>query len=147
MSTDAAVTKSIMKTLEDGREGFEKAAERLASSDDAALAEQFRTFSQQRAKFSAELETMAKEYGDDIDEDGSVAGAIHRGWLAVKDALSGSDASGILDAAEQGEDHAVEQYEKALKEDISPGLRTVLERQFTDVKAAHDTVRDLRNRH
>lgn len=145
MSIDARVTKSIMKTLEDGRQGFEKAAERLESSDEAELARQFRTFATQRAEFSSALETMAKQYGDDIDEDGSVAGALHRGWLTVKDALSGSDASGVLEAAEQGEDHAVEQYEKGLKEDISDGLRTVLERQFTEVKAAHDTVRNLRD--
>ena len=65
--------------------------------------------------------------------------------MAVKDALAGSDdPSGVLDAAEQGEDHAKSEYEKALDTELSPTLRTVVERQYAGVKATHDTVRDLR---
>ena len=88
---------------------------------------------------------MAAAYGDDIDESGSVKGTIHRGWMAVKDALSGSDPDGILDAAEQGEDHAVDSYKKALDEDISPDLKDVLRRQMGTVQATHDQVKALRN--
>ncbi len=88
---------------------------------------------------------MAARYGDDIDESGSVAAAIHRGWMSLKDAIAGNSASGVLDAAEQGEDHAVSEYEKALQADISPELRTVVTRQFTEVKLAHDEVKALRS--
>lgn len=100
-----------------------------------------------RGEFSAELESMAAAYGDDIDEDGSAGGAIHRGWMAVKDAISGSDPSGVLDAAEQGEAHAVSEYQDALGKDISPELRSVVERQFAAVQQAHDEVTSLRNPH
>ncbi len=51
----------------------------------------------------------------------------------------------MLDAAEMGEDHAIKEYDKALDADISPGLRTVVQRQATEVKAAHDKVRALRD--
>lgn len=147
MSTDAAVTKDLMETLEDGREGFDKGAEKLRDSDSPELADTFMRFSQQRAGFYAELQDIARSYGDDIKESGSVAAAVHRGWLSLKDALAGSDPKGVLDAAEQGEDHAVSEYEKALEADISPELRDVVQRQFTEVKAAHDEVRALRNAH
>ena len=90
---------------------------------------------------------MAKSYGDDADESGSLAGKLHRGWLSLKDALSGSDPHGVLDAAEQGEDHAVGEYDKALKEDISAPLRAVVERQAVGVRAGHDEVRALRDIH
>lgn len=145
MSTDRRVTKDIIETLEDGKDGFARAADKLAESDRPDLSTKMRTLSDQRARFSAELEKMAANYGDDIDEDGSVAGAIHRGWMAVKDAIAGSDPDGVLDAAEQGEDHAVSEYQDALSKDISPDLRTVLERQFADVKQAHDEVKALRD--
>ena len=147
MSTDRRVTKDLIKTLEDGREGFARAADQLVDSDQPDLSTQMRAFSDQRARFSAELEQIAASYGDDIDEDGSVAGAIHRGWMAVKDAIAGSDPHGVLDAAEQGEDHAVAAYRDALAEDISPELRLVLERQYVEVQQTHDQVKALRNVH
>ena len=148
MSTDRRVTKDLIKTLEDGREGFARAADKLAESDRPELSTRMRAFSEQRAGFSAELEQMAAAYGDDIDEDGSVAGTLHRGWMAVKDAIAGSDPEGVLDAAEQGEDHAVSEYRDALdKDDLSPNLRTVLERQYAEVQKAHDEVKALRDQH
>ncbi len=147
MSKDAAVTKDLIETLEDGKDGFAKGAEKLAADGSPDVAMTFREFSTQRARFADELGQLAQTYGDDINESGSVAAAVHRGWMSLKDALSGSDPQGVLDAAEQGEDHAVKKFEKALTEDISAGLRTVVERQFSDVQSAHDTVRDLRDAH
>ena len=145
MSNDAKVSKNIVEVLEDGKKGFDHAADKLAESNRADLAPMFREFSEQRAGFAAELTTMAAAYGDEIDEHGSVKGTIHRGWMAVKDALSGSDPDGILDAAEQGEDHAVDSYKKALDEDISPELKDVLRGQMGTVQATHDQVKALRN--
>jgi uncharacterized protein (TIGR02284 family) len=147
MSTDAEVTKDLIETLEDGKDGFAKGAEKLAADGSPDVAATFREFSAQRARFSDELRELGAHHGDDIDESGSVAAAVHRGWMSLKDALSGSDPKGVLDVAEQGEDHAVKQFEKALTEDISASLRTVVERQYRDVQAAHDTVRALRDAH
>ena len=147
MSTDRRVTKDLIETLEDGKAGFASAADKLAETDRPELAIKMRELSDQRARFSAELEAMAADYGDDIDEDGSVAATVHRFWMGVKDAMSGSDPEGVLDAAEQGEDHAVSEYEDALSKDISPNLRIVVERQFAEVRRAHDDVKALRNAH
>lgn len=145
MSTDERTTTDLIETLRDGEKGFADAAEKLESTDRADLAPQFQKYALQRGTFAAELERMAARYGDDIDENGSAAAALHRGWMALKDALSGDSASGVLDAAEQGEDHAVSEYEKALAADISPELRTVVSRQFNEIKLAHDEVKALRN--
>lgn len=144
MSVDESVTKDLMETLEDGKEGFAKAADKVAE-DDPAVAGKLREFSAQRGRFATELRALAKNYGDDVDESGSVAGTMHRGWMALKDALSGSDASGVLDAAEQGEDHAVKAYKKALEQDLSEPLRVVVSRQAAEVKAAHDEVKAMRD--
>lgn len=83
-------------------------------------------FAEQRREFSAELRGMAETYGDAIDEGGSAAAAVHRGWIALKDALTGADPKPVLRAALQGEEHAISEYEKALEEDLSPSLRTVV---------------------
>jgi uncharacterized protein (TIGR02284 family) len=144
MSNDATVTKDLLQTLEDGRAGFEKGAEKLDSTDAPELAPTFRKYSEQRAAFTTELQSLAQQYGDQLDADGSVAGTLHRGWLSLKDALAGSKPDGVIDAAEQGEDHAISEYEKALDADISPELRAVVQRQLTEIRAAHDDVKALR---
>ena len=145
MSQDATTTKDLMKVLEDGKNGFAKAAEKLQGLDRPDLADTFLRYAQQRQQFSTELEQLAAAYGDDIDESGSILAAAHRGWMTVKDAFAGSDPSGVLDTAEQGEDYAVETYTTALEQDLSEGLRSTVQRQFVDIRAAHDEVRALRD--
>ena len=145
MSTDRSVTEDLMEVLQDGADGFNHAAERLRDTDRADLASTFTRFAQQRAEFYTELERLAAAYGDDVDESGSVKAAAHRAWMSVKDTISGSDPDGVLDAAEQGEDYAVNAYTEALDRDISPDLRSTVQRQFSAVKAAHDDVRALRD--
>jgi uncharacterized protein (TIGR02284 family) len=145
MSNDASATKDLLQTLEDGRAGFEKGAEKLDSTDAPQLATTFRNSSRQREQFATELQGLAAAYGDQLDEGGSVAGTLHRGWLSLEDALSGSSPSGVLDAAEQGEDHAISEYEKASNDDISPELRSVVQRQLAEIRAAHDDVKALRD--
>lgn len=145
MSTDAKVTKDLMQTLEDGRKGFADAAGKLADTDRADLAPRFNDFSEQRASMYAELDVLAAAYGDDLEESGSAAAALHRGWMSLKDALAGSSADGVLDVAEQGEDHAVSEYNKALEKDLSPDLANVVRRQLVDVTATHDEVKRLRD--
>lgn len=144
-STDAQVSKDLIETLEDGREGFTTGADKLESDGRGDLAASFRELASQRAGFAQELRDLAAQYGDDIDEDSSMLGALHRGWMSIKDAVSGNDPQGVLDAAEQGEDHAKSEYSKALDAEISPHLRTVVERQFTGVRQGHDRVKAMRD--
>lgn len=147
MSIDEKVTKDLVKTLENGREGFEKASKLLADTNESELATKFAGYARDRARMSSELTALAGAYGDDADEESTPAGAVHRGWMAVKDALSGHDAKGVLKASLQGEDHAVTEYEKASKEELSPGLRTIVARQMEDVTKVRDEVRSLQESH
>jgi uncharacterized protein (TIGR02284 family) len=145
VSTDESVATDLIRTLENGKEGFEKAAEKLQDSDRPDVATKFREFSQQRAAMSDELKAIAGTYGDDIEQRTTVPGALHRGWIAVKDALTGDDADAVIGAAETGEDHAVEQFRDALDADISPEFRPIVERQLIAVQAAHDYVSSLKS--
>lgn len=145
MSEDAAITKELIETLEDGKNGFATAADKLEGDGNPSAASTFRQLSEQRERFSDELRELAKDYGDEISQSGTVAAALHRGWMTLKDALTGDDEHAVLDVAEQGEDHAVKEFDKALEADISPTLRAVVERQRAEVKAAHDAVRSMRD--
>ena len=143
MSDDAQAAKDLVETLKDGENGFASAAEKLRDSDRAEWATTLQRLAEQRAGFRREIVEMGHEYGDDVDESGSAAAALHRGWISLKDALTGDDAGSVLGAAVTGEDHAVSEYEKAEKADLSAGFREVVARQHAAVVAARDEVKAL----
>ena len=145
MSDDAKAAKELVETLKDGEKGYASAAEKLRDSDRPEWATTMERLSQQRAGFWKEIVDLGHQYGDDVDESGSVAAAVHRGWLSLKDAVSGDDPEAVLKAAETGEDHAVKEYEDALKMDLSAGFREVVVRQQADVLAARDELKALKS--
>ncbi|GAC1444765.1 MAG: hypothetical protein NVSMB55_22240 [Mycobacteriales bacterium] len=143
MSDDRSTTQDLVKIAEDGREGYAKGAEELRGSDRPELATTFTAFSQQRATFSTELQALAATYGDSVKETGSPAAALHRGWMAVRDAITGSGPDSVLKTAMQGEDHAIEAYEKALKADISEGTRSLAQRHLAQIQTAREELQRM----
>lgn len=134
---------SLIETLKDGQEGFRQAAEAVKNEQLKAV---FADYSQQRSHFANELQSQAENQGETKPEDSSsAAGAVHRAWIGLKSAVSGGDEHAILAECERGEDSAVAEYKEALENDLSPSLREVVSRQYNDVKAAHDQIKNLRD--
>ena len=143
MSDDAKAAKELVETLRDGERGFATAADKLRDSDRPQWASTLERLAGQRAGFRQEIVALGHDYGDDVDESGTVTAALHRGWIALKDAVTGDDAGAVLGAAVTGEDHAVSEYEKALEQDLSAGFREVVARQHAAVVAAREEVKAL----
>lgn len=142
-----AVVENLLETVDNGRRGFAEAADRLDEEGHADLAAEMRELSEQRLRMSNELKALASAEGVSLEEkgDGTVAGAIHRSWMALKDAATGDDPHAVLAAAEQGEDHAVKEFQRALDEEIPTSVMSVIERQAGEVRTAHDRVKLLRD--
>lgn len=143
MSDDAKAAKELVETLSDGEKGYTQAADRVRDGDHAEWAGTLERLAAQRREFRAEIVAMGHEYGDDVDESGTATAALHRGWMTLKDALTGDDPHGVLGAAVTGEDHAISEYDKALEQDLSEGFRSVVERQRSAIQAARDEVKAL----
>lgn len=142
----ASILEELVETLEDGREGFKKAADKLEDDGHHELARKMAQYSDQRARLSAELREIALADGVDVEDKGTVGAALHRGWMAIADAVSGDDPHAVLAVAESGEDHAVAEFEKALgNDDLPAAWRPVIVAQAEAVKSAHDEVRALRD--
>ena len=135
---------SLIETLKDGQEGFRQAAEAVKDSQLKSL---FNEFSLQRSKFAGELQSHAIQLGESNPEDSSsTAGALHRAWINMKSAITSQDDHAILAECERGEDSAVGEYKKAMEDvELPSSVRDVVSRQYTDVKAAHDKVKALRD--
>lgn len=143
MTSDQVIStmNSLIELNRDGQNGFQEAAAKLGAPKLKAFClEQ----SLVRAKFVGELQSEVRSLGEEPDTTGSVAGALHRGWMDLKAALGGGDHA-ILAATETGEDHALGMYQKALGDTLPAPVRELLERQLKNVKLAHDEVKALRN--
>lgn len=133
----------LIETLRDGQEGFKQAAETVK---DTKLKSLFNEFSQQRARFARELENEAERVGEtEPEQSSSVTGAMHRAWIGLKGAVTSGDDHAILAECERGEDSAVKEYKEAIEADLTPFAREIVSRQYSEVKSAHDRIRDLRD--
>ena len=130
----------LIETCRDGQEGFKTAAGGVRSAELKSL---FHEYSQQRARFVGELQQEVRRMGGEAEDAGSVSAALHRGWIGLKSALTGEDDGAILTECERGEDAAVASYRSALGTDLPANVRGVVERQFSEVKQAHERVRSL----
>ncbi len=134
---------SLIETLKDGQEGFKQAAEAVKDSELKSL---FQEYSQQRARFATELQSQARQFGEPKPEDSSsAAGAMHRAWINLKSVVTSGDDHAILAECERGEDSAVKEYKEAMQEGLSSPVSDFVSRHYTEVKDAHDRIKQLRD--
>ena len=133
----------LIQTLKDGQEGFKQAAEGVKAPQLQSL---FNEYSSQRLHFATEIESQAHSLGrSHPEESGSAAGALHRAWINLKSAITSGDDHAILAECERGEDSAIEQYEKAMNDNLPAPLRDIVSRQYSEIKNAHDRIKNLRD--
>ncbi len=147
MNTDELndVLDELMHTLEDGAHGFTSAAEKLeAIRPDIAVA--FRLYADQRFRFHEELKEFVNGMGGESTDSGTLGGMLHRGWMGIKDTVSTGEPNGVLDVAEQGENHAASVYARVCDDEELPhAIRVVVDRQRAEVVTAQEHVNHLRH--
>jgi len=144
MSNDDIIDtlNDLIETSKDGEYGFRTSAEYLT---DATLKQSFTVRAEECRQAAAELQQLVVRFGGKAEDSGTAAGALHRGWVAVKGTLAGYTDKAILEETERGEDTALASYRKALDEPLPPEARVVVERQYEGVKRNHLQIRTLRD--
>ncbi len=137
-----SILNDLVETCKNGEQGFRDASEHLKNS---TVREAFLKYAQQRAEYARELQSQISRLGGTPETTGSTGGALHRGWINLKAAITGQDDKAIIDEAERGEDVAVAEYQKALAHDIPSDLKAMVERQYNAIQEAHNYVRNLKH--
>jgi uncharacterized protein (TIGR02284 family) len=139
-----SVLNELVETSKDGEKGFRTAAE---DTKNAELKTVFLRRAEDCKKGAAELQQLVSRLGGKPEDGGSVAGALHRGWVNLKAAVSERDDLAILEECERGEDVAKAKYRAALEDNTLPEeIRAAVQRQYDGVVRNHDQIRDLRDR-
>ncbi|WP_339697305.1 PA2169 family four-helix-bundle protein [uncultured Marixanthomonas sp.] len=145
--SESKMCKKVNDLIEknnDAAKGFREAADHAESN-------QLKTFlkkqSKEREAFANELSVKLRAYHPDVDldTDGSVAGAVHRGWLKVKAALSADDDESILEECMRGDRIAREEYKEVLADytDLSKELMDVVSEQKLKLEKTLQKVKTL----
>jgi uncharacterized protein (TIGR02284 family) len=132
----------LIETCKDGEYGYRTSAEHLRN---AQTRMRFTQAADQCSLAANRLAAEVVKLDGKAEDGGSVAGAMHRGWVALRSTLSQQTDLAILEEAERGEDQALESYRDALKEPLPEAVRSVVQAQYEDAKRNHDEVRRLRD--
>ena len=137
--TERATLNRLVETCRDGERGFRYAANHVA---DPAVKALFLEIATQREQFAEALLPHAHRLGGAAEGDGSVAGALHRGWMTLRDTLTPHDDVAMINEAERGERAALAAYRDALESPLPPESRDLIELQCAQIE---DTQRRLTN--
>ena len=146
MTNDEIIStlNDLIKTCNDGKEGFKTCAEDAQVSS-PNLISLLRQRESECAGASSELGSLVRQYGEAPVTGTTAAGTLHRGWLNVKTAITGKSDVAVLEECERGEDIAKKSYTKALEKPLPDAIRVVVERQYQGVLRNHDQIKMLRD--
>jgi len=135
------IIKILIETCRDAQAGYLIAAEHAKSAELRAF---FSNQSMERARFSAELERVAKHLGEaEIAPGAGIVDRINRAWLELKHKLGAGD-TGVLETVEAAASQCRSQYQQAVQSTLPGELKTVIDRQAESVFAAYDQICALR---
>ena len=140
-----AVLNDLIETSKDGERGFMKAAEEAHTP---SVKEALLESAERCTKGARDLQDVVLKLGGTPERGGSVAGALHRGWIDVKSAVGSRPDHAILADCEKGEDAAKKRFHDALdKDDLPADVRAVVERLYHGVMQNHDRIRAMRDQY
>ena len=142
---DAAllVLNELLMASRDAERGYQTAADSVRVPE---LVEAFEGYALQRRKFAGELEDRIRALRSTPSKTGTPLGAAHRGWMGLKAAIESNETHAFLAECERGDDMSLKLYGAALKDlNIDVQSREIIQRQYEQVQAAHDRVRQLRD--
>jgi len=146
---DEKTTKALRKLIIINNDRFEGYQDAAKHAEDGDLKIIFEKYSLQSKKFGNEIEMMIPDLSDDTpdSDDTKVSGKLFRTWMEIKDNLAPNNRKAVLSSCEFGEDAAKREYDRVLAdtEDVSPEAVALLRRQRTELQAAHDEIKAMRD--
>jgi uncharacterized protein (TIGR02284 family) len=84
-------------------------------------------------------------YGGKPETGGTAGGAMHRGWVSVRSALTSKDDLAVLEEAERAEDSALKKYREASAKALPADVQAIVLKQLQGTQRNHDQIKSLRD--
>jgi uncharacterized protein (TIGR02284 family) len=118
------VLNELLENARDGEYGFRTCAEQVETGRAKEL---FASRAEGCRVAGEELIQLIRQYGGEPASGGTMPGAMHRGWVAVKGSVGADSELSMLESCERGEDTAIARYRKALKESLPADVEAVVQ--------------------
>jgi uncharacterized protein (TIGR02284 family) len=142
-SDPQVVAQSLNKLIEvclDGELGYRTAAAHVQNTKLHIILSDYAI---RRSEFAQELRVEVERLGGSPIHHGTMAASLHRGWIALKSAVSHGSAQAIVAACETGENSAFATYEEALNSQLPAPARSLIEEQWRAVDHARQHLRQI----
>jgi len=130
----------LLDTLEDAHAGYQVAAQGIK---DMKMKRALGQIALERKGFGEELRTEIVRRGANPHTHGTVAGALHRGWIQMKE-LGRATPAAILEECGRGEAASIRLFKEALAKDLPPEVRKTLALHLDCITAAREKILELR---
>lgn len=135
-----SMLRALLDALEDGHAGYQVAAQGLK---DTKMKRALGQIALERKGLGEELREVILKHGGAPKSHGTVAGALHRGWIQMKELGHAAPAT-ILEECSRGEAASMKLYKEALAKDLPPEVRKVVALHLDHITAAREKVLELR---
>jgi len=140
---DATILNTLIATLFDSIDGYEKSAGDIR---DPRIAQMFTSRAEERRRAVVGLQEAVRTAGGEPEDEGSTAGAAHRMFLNLKEAVTGTDDKAIVNEVERGEDYLKGKFETALNNtDLTAAARSAVQSAWESVRSGHDEMSRLKH--
>ena len=131
----------LVSICEDGKAGYENAAEDVKDSDVQNL---FMKISKERASYAMQLRNKIFELGGKSENsgEGGALGSIHRLWIDMKATFTSGDKDSIIKACTTGEEAAIKSFKEAIDDDkVSVILKQLITEQLHGIERALSSIK------
>ena len=117
----------------DAEKGYKEASEKI---EHQSLKSYFDNQAQNRYDFGHQIKALISKYGGEPEKGTSIAGDLHRTWIAIRDAFTNGDHA-IYAEAIRGEEAFSAEYGEMLKDEVLPSdVRNLVQTQKNSVDKA-----------
>ncbi|MGR3631784.1 PA2169 family four-helix-bundle protein [Limimaricola soesokkakensis] len=136
--------KKLHTRVIDSRDGYKRSREEV--KDERGFVGFFDRRIAEREQFHTVIHRQLGAEGVEVSESGSTAAAAHRGWLSLKDSLTGDDEA-VYDEIINGEEQLLKLYDEAIEATAGKPEWSFLATQRADVEKALSEARSEKMRH
>lgn len=132
-SHDISILNSLIETTIDSVDGYRHSANEATNS---RFSEAFRDWAQEREDVVSRLRDRVRELGGTPEHDGGILAAMHRQFLSLRDAVTGSDDKSVIAEVDRGESYLDNKWQAALEDTkLSPETQELIRSSYESVRS------------
>lgn len=133
-----SVLNDLLTKNYDAEKGYQEAAKNI---EHASLINYFEQQAKNRYDFGHQIKPLIAKYGGESNKGTSIAGDLHRTWIAIRDAFTNGDQA-IYDECIRGEEAFSEEYAEVLANgDLPLDVKDIVQNQKNSVDKALASLR------